>query len=643
MPSVTLDIKFGSDLHKRVLDAVRERVQMSKAKTGGMRKAWIKAEEAAIAYLPERSIDEARRAEREQEGKPHYTTIQIPYSYAIMMAAHTYWSTVFMSRTPIMQFQGRHGEGDQQIQAIEALMDYQVRTGVMLPIFYIWLNDVGKYGYSVVGEFWESEQVSVSRIEERETKILGVLGTGRTKKVKITEKIQGYQGNRLYNIRPYDFYTDPRVPLVRYQEGEFCAVYNSLGWNKILQRKANGEYTNISEIKDAPFASQRESGSPQIESPDDSNIMTDGKPPNAANVVGIYECYIDLVPSQWKLGKGDMPEKWVFTVTEDYRVVLGARPLGSYHAKFPFTIISLEPEGYTLAPRGFPKILEPIQNTLDWLINSHFYNVRKVLNDMFVVDPSRVVTKDLDAPGAGGYIRLRPSAYGQDVRTALTQLNVTDVTQNHLRDMQLMLGIGERTVGINDQIMGVLSGGGSGRKTATEVRTSSTFGINRLKVAGEWFSASGWAPMTQRMVQNTQQYYDLERKFRIVGDLALGAGSQFADVTPETIKGFYDFVPVDGTLPVDRFAQANLWREMMTQFRNFPELQAQYDIGRIFEWVAQLAGLKNIRQFRTELVPDGFAQAQAQQGNTVAIPGKSPTNLAAVPEPGQVSGLGQTG
>ena len=147
--------------------------------------------------------------------------------------------------------------------------------------------------------------------------------------------------------------------------------------------------------------------------------------------------------------------------------------------------------------------------------------------------------------------------------------------------------------------------------------------------------------MSQRLVQNTQQYYELERSFRIVGDLASGAGEQFMQVTPESIQGFYDFMPVDGTLPVDRFAQANLWREMMLQFRQLPELAQRYDIGRIFEWVAQLAGLKNIRQFRTQILPDEQLANEANRGNVVPLAaGGDPETVS---EPGQISGLGTTG
>jgi len=227
--------------------------------------------------------------------------------------------------------------------------------------------------------------------------------------------------------------------------------------------------------------------------------------------------------------------------------------------------------------------------------------------------------KDVLDPLPGGVIRAKGSAYGTDLRNALVQLQVVDITRNHLSDIALMNEIGQRATGVSDSILGVLSKGG--RKTATEVRQSSTFGINRLKTSAEYYSAVGWSPMAQMMVQNSQQFYEAEKKFRIVGNLIQEAGEQFINVDAESIQGFYDFVPIDGTLPIDRLAQANLWKELLAQMVRFPEIAAGYDISRIFAWVAQLAGLKNINQFKIQVRPDQQVADQAQRGNIVPLGG----------------------
>lgn len=654
MPSLSLDISPDGPLHKRICDGVRERVMASKRAFDSKHKDWRAAEDAAVAFIPEKDVDAIRRGKRDQEGIPQYTTLYVPYSYGILMTSHTYWTTVFLSRNPILQFAGRHGESEQQTQALEALMSYQVDVGQMLVPWYVWLYDVGKYGVSVLGTYWEEEFSNISSIEEREDLFLGMLKTGNKKKVKVIRRVPGYEGNKNYNVRPYDFFPDPRVTFANFQKGEFCAVFRKIGWNEILRREALKYYVNIEALKPSKNKQSYDqglAGSPRIERPgeafannpefSDASMQKGGKPTQGNATVSAYEAYIDLIPSDWGLGKGTLPEKWVFSVTSDYSVVFGAQPLGANHDKFPFNVLVLEPEAYGIVPRGMPEILKPVQDTVNWLINSHFYNVRKILNGQYVVDPSRISMNDMQTGVPGGLIRLKPAGYGTNPAEAVQQLTAMDVTQGHLRDIQIMYEMGQRAVGVNDQLMGVLQN--SGRKTATEVRSASTFGINRLKTNAEFFSAMGWAPLAQMLVQNSQQYYNTGKKFRIVGDLAQEAGPKFMDVNPESISGFYDFVPVDGTLPVDRFAQANLWKELMGAMKQLPEIGMQYDIGRIFAWIAQLAGLKNIQQFKRppqmQMMDPNLIAQQVQQGNMVPAGGAN----ANLNEPAQIPMMGATG
>jgi hypothetical protein len=69
----------------------------------------------------------------------------------------------------------------------------------------------------------------------------------------------------------------------------------------------------------------------------------------------------------------------------------------------------------------------------------------------------------------------------------------------------------------------------------------------------------------------------------------------------------------------------------------------QYDLGRIFEWVAQISGLKNITQFKIELGSPEMLQQQAMMGNLVPMGGggTKAAGPSGIPEPKQVSGMGQ--
>jgi hypothetical protein len=656
MPSLTRAIPNDSDLAKRILGECRARVRKSESDISSKQKKWMEAEDKALAYIPEREVDRLRRHKREN-GLPEYTTIQIPYSYAVLMAAHTYVTSVFMGRSPIQQLSGRHGETEQQVQAFEALLDYQMNVGRILVPLYIWFYDALKYGIGIGEIYWEDRIESITQIGmSQQIDPLTGLPTGQTQKIQQTAQIQTYSGNRFRNIQPQDFLWDTRYPAWDFQSGEYVAKRFALNWNEVVRREQQGYYTNTDLIKSKYTGDQftsngytsaierTEATDPRFQNYDLTEMQLDHP-----TLVKGYEVYVEIIPKEWGLGSSDFPEKWVFTCTGSFDILMGAQPLGALHCRFPFSVLSLEPEAYGITVRGFPEILEPVQQTVDWLINSHFYNVRAALNNRWVVDPSKIVMKDLLDPLPGGVVRLKPTAYGSDAKLAIQQFQIQDVTQNHLRDLQMMLGIGERTVGINDQIMGMLNAGG--RKTATEVRTSTSFGVNRLKTISEFFSASGFDPLTQIMVQNTQQYYDLQQKFKIAGDLTNGAGARFVQVDAGMIAGAYDFVPIDGTLPIDRYAQMNLWMTMFGQIKQFPQLLLQYDLSRIFEYVAQLGGLKNITQFKVQIGSPQYLQNQAMMGNVVPIgggrgtagKGQTPSPQATSPEPGQVPGMGATG
>lgn len=653
-----IQLKYNSEKHRKLREALRNRIHQGQFAVSRKTQDYAEAEEQYMAYLPTTEADKLRETKKD-DGEPQYVNIDIPFSYAVLMSWHTYVSTVFLSRSPVMQFAGRHGETEMQIQTVEAIMDYQTQIGGHLVPYYIWLMDTGKYGVGVVGHYWDEEITQVSEIVEKPVTYLGLPISGKTKKVKRTSRVKGYEGNRVYNVRPQDFIFDSRVSMANFQDGEFCGRYADLSWNTLVRRAEYGQYYNLEELKRIKRrkyqpsyggTQHRDTGSEHLQLPDavtgeDTTLTDDLMTPDFASVV---ELHVELIPKDWGLGASTYPEKWVFTLAED-DIIIESQPYDSLHGKFPYSLLEYEIEGYGLQKRGMLELLDPLNDTMSWLINTHFHNVRAVLNGQFVTDPSRVTMKDFRSEGGGRLIRLKPTAYGQDVRTMIHQLQTVDVTQNHFRDVEGLGQLIQRVSGVTDNIMGMVNQGG--RKTATEVRSANVFGANRLKTQSEYFSAMGFAPLSQMLVQETQQRYSGEQMFKVAGDL-MEEGGQFVQVTPEAIAGFYDFVPVDGTMPVDRFAQVTMWTQLLGQMRSFPQIMNGYDMGGIFAWVAQLGGLKNIKRFRINVRSDQDLSRDLEKGNVVGVGdvrrdtqgnGGSPENATGVPGAAQSPGMGPTG
>ena len=635
----TLQVPKDGPLHAKLCKRIESRMRMAEQEHTKRHDKWLEAEERCLAYLPATEDDAARKNKR-KAGEPRYTTIQVPYSYGVLMSAHTYWTSVFFARNPIHQFQGRHGEGEMQVQAMEALIGYQVDVGMFTAPYYLWLYDAGKYGVGIVGQYWDKQKLHVGQLIEMPdadpTKAPGLYQT--------TQEITGYVGNRVYNVSPWDFYPDPRRPVKDFQRGEFLGVRVRSSWNDIIRRRDGGFYNDNTKLLKEHISTDKtiNLASQQLVRPWFARSLYEDTTEESKHPAGavLFEVYVELIPKEWGVGTTTFPQKWVFTITEDYGLIIGAQPLGMVHCQFPFDVLECDIEGYGIYTRGLPEIMEPIQNTVDWLVNTHFFNVRAALNNQFIVDPSKLVVKDVQNSGPGFIWRLRPEAYGTDITKIFYQVPVGDVTRNHMSDFQQMFGIGERISGINDQIMGAINTGAA-RKTATEIRTTTGFGVNRQKTITEYMSAAGFSSHAQKLVQSSQQMYDAKQKMRRVGSFALDAGQAFIQVSPDDIVGQFDFVPVDGTLPIDRMAQANLWKELLGGIRMMPPQIAQgFDWMRIFAWAAQLAGLKNINQFKVQMVPDQMMAQQAQAGNVIPMrppgPGLPPPGPSPV-EPGNAA------
>lgn len=631
-------LSVGSQRHSDIIAAFTRRLRLADSGFQQRSQAWAKNEDTMKAYVPA-DDEETLRKNARKDGNPQYTTIEVPYSYAMMLTLHTYLTSIFLSRSPILQVSGRHGESQQAEQCVEALLDYQITSGNNLPPLYIWILDPLRYGIGVIGQYWDEEEIAVSTRRPVARSFLGSPIPGTEKMKTIQEIIKGYEGTRLYNIRPQDFKPDPRVPVWRFQEGEFVIRFDQIGWNKAKERERAGMYFNMDEVaKNTPSNPRyRDTGSPRTTLPDNYNLegnnLTDKS--GAPSRLNIHEFYWEIIPSEWGMGDGKRMEKWVFTIANE-RIVMGCQPLGMLHNKWPFDVLEYEVGGYELFNRSVLEVAEPLNETLTWLFNSHFFNVRKTLNDQFFVDPTMIEMRDLEDPNPGRLVRLKPAAYGLPVDQFVKQFPVVDVTQGNMRDTGMVADLMQKLLGSNDNLMGAIQGS---RHTATEVRSASSNAVNRIKTVGEWQSATGWSTLTTKMISMSQQLFSDERKFRVVGDLSQW-GEKYLTVTPDQIAGFYDFVPVDGTMPIDRYAQANLWQQLLGGVAQNPLIMQSYDMPKIFAFVAQLAGLKNITQFRVQAVPNALMQNRVQSGQSVPLESIVPGNPS---EPRQIPGMGATG
>lgn len=607
-------IKTDDKLHSDLVSFITSLVKISDDKLNERLSDWRIAEEMNQSYVPAADAERLQKRQN-QSWMDSFTKITIPYCYGVQMAMHTYLASVFMGRSPVYQSGGRNGQGQDQILMMDALIDYQMMAGDMAVPHYMFLMDPLTYGVGVMGLYWDEELRSVTSYRD-EPKMIGdipVLDGNQqpeTEKVEFVEEIEGYKGHKAFNVRPTDMLFDTRISLACYQQGEFLGRRMRKHENEIKSMEGRG-YFNTEQACYAGNGSKdndlQSENAAMIETSDQAVL---GK--RESKMINLKEMYIKLIPSKWGLGSNTREEMWRFTLAEN-TILIEARPAGWYHGMFPYIVQPLEYDAYSLSSRGIPQLGRPFNDTMDWLINSHMFNVKKAVNNEFIFDPSVISSRDFLDARPGKRIRLLPAGYGKDIRNMVHQLPQVDYTRQNLADIAIIEGLFQKVTGVTPQMMGSMQTGG--RRSATEVRTQNAGGVSRLKVLAEFFSATSFSQAYRLLASGSRQMYDQEMTLRIAGNQ--GANNSVVQYTPNQLAGEFDFVPVDGTLPVDRMAMAAMYREILTSMGQMPSVAGRYDVAGIFAWTVKMAGIKNLDTFKIQPQDEQKIMDEVRRGNLV--------------------------
>lgn len=621
-PEQAID-KLGpnTDKHRELLAHLLGLIDYSERSMTAFYSRWNVNEKKLQAYISLPDWEQTLKQLTKAGGPPQVTSITVPYSYATIWTIVTYLIHTFCGRKPIFQVSAYSAEKTKASSYMETLLQFNSDHTQMILRFIQWFLDAETYGVGATRCLWMEEKGKRVAWTPQSP---GGLAAPNIKPQMIRQSITRtvYQGNEVKNIDPYMFFPDPRVPMCEVnRRGEFVFWRSFEGLHTLLKAEDAGSLKWVKQLKEmrqsanyrnttAAGTSQRSLISAGTPTPGDITMNQDFL---AGRFYQIDQGSVEIIPSQWGIGDSDVPEKWLFSIGNRAQIIQ-AQPLDYDHDRHPVAVIEPSSFGYGFGQPGTLDFLGPIQDTLSWFVNSHIHNVRVALNNMFIVDPSMVEMQDLKNPGPGKIIRLKRSAYGQDVRTIVQQLQVQDVTANHMTSMQMFLRMGDVLSAVNDNLRGIQEEGG--RKTATEVRTSGEAGASRLAARARYISAQGMVDLASQMSLNNQQLLDMEFYLQVVGQEGL---SEPIPIGPQMIAGDFTFPVNDGTLPIDRTALLGVWKEIWMAIMSNPLLAQKYDGGKIFEYIAELGGAKNVSQFRINSAPDGQLTDAAASGNAVPL------------------------
>jgi hypothetical protein len=615
-----LNLRPDSDFHIKLRSRIWERAQAARNEISKRFPYWNEIDRTLTAYIPLK--DEEEVIKNKDDSKP--VSIVFPYSYSTLEALMTYMTMAFF-QDPMFQYDGVDDSDTLGAMLMELLIKVHCSKNKVPLNVHTVLRDSFAYGIGAAIPEWTRRWGKKPVIHQSITE--SVLGQQNNRSISM-DKALLFEGNALSNIDPYMLLIDPSVSSADIQKGEFVGWVDRTNYMSLLAKESEEDsgYFNVKYLKDRKdrrstlaldesLRQERHGGS--------NDLLRSG---NLTNPVDTIKMYITLIPKDWELSSYEYPEKWYFELASD-DVIITCHQADHNHGMYPIGVASPEFDGYSVTPIGRMEILYGLQHILDFLFNSHVTNVRKALNDMFVVDPYLINIEDLKDPKPGKLVRTRRPAWGHGVKDAIEQLQVNDVTRANIGDASFIINFMDRISGADQAAAGALRQGGPERLTGTEFQGTRNSQMGRMQRIAQIVGLQFFQDIGTMFAVHTQQYMQEDTFVKIAGRYrdqltSIFGSKKNAPVTPFDLAINYDLLMRDGSIPGGNFSQS--WLEMFKTIGTTPELMKQFDVTRIFMYIAKELGAKNVEDFRRNTdriqptsMPDEEVAKQVQAGNMI--------------------------
>jgi hypothetical protein len=615
-----LDLKPGSDFHNKLRDKIWNRANESRHEISKRFPYWREIDRTLTTYIPLKDYEEAIK--NEDDTKP--VSIVFPYTYSILESLLTYLTMAFF-QDPMFQYEGIESDDTQGAMLLEMVVRLHcIKNKVPLAVHTV-LRDSLCYGVGIGIPGWK-KVYGRKPIRSTISTIDDFGGSMTETDVQMVDSLL-FEGNQLSNIDPYMWLPDPSVSSSNIQDGEFIGWVDRDNYINLLSDESQPEQGlfNVKYLKrkgdkrstlalDQSDRDIRHGGSSEIH-----RSMSDSTSP-----VDVIKMYINLIPKDWKLSESENPEKWYFELASD-DVIIACERADHNHGMYPISVASPEFDGYSITPIGRLEVLHGLQHVLNFEFNSHIANVKKAINDMLIVDPYLVNINDLKDPRPGALIRLRRPAWGRGVDKVVQQLMVNDITRANVGDASYITAMMDRVSGADQSMQGALRQGGPERLTGAEFQGTRGSAMSRLQHMSMAIGMQFMQDIGTMFAIHTQQYMSQDTYVRIIGRHAETLSKTFgksAKVSAYDLSINYDLIVRDGSIPGGNFS--NAWIDLFKTIGTSEELSQQFDVPRIFMYIAQQLGAKNVEDFKrninqmqAQVMPDEVVAQQAQAGNLV--------------------------
>lgn len=532
-------------------------------------------------FRSKRAMDKEDRAAN-AKGAPAKLIVPLTFSQIMTFVAFSVMNVTQNERFYELQ-QGNNDAKDLK-EIMEVLLERDCKRNGWNSFLVQFFLDVSRFWLGCA-EVCYKEEYRMMRVTQ-EVEQEGAFGVMQKTNQTSFQKVPKFVGNKVYPISPYRFFPDTRLPLTRFQEGEFCGSEDmfsmsslrsdsdnlfNLDWIPKMSEKQYGERKSTSRIDDMDFIPSR--------SKDQDGSMSDSNCQVRSGAVVVTKVVFDLIPNNFvvnderPLGDEQFPIRYICWIANDSRII---RFDEAYylHGQFPYVCAQYLPDQHQIVNEGLSSVCDQITNLITWKLNAHMTSQKATLDSKFIIDPAGVDIKSLESRSP--YIFLKRNASQTGVDRYIKQFVTQDPTQGVMPDIASLKDLLESITGISGQMQGQYS---QGRRSATQDRVVAQGASARAKTTLMSIWQDGLAPLGQQFLSNNRQEMDFDTFRRIVGSGPFGPNAVPVEdlyalfkADPITIASSEDFFVFDGTLPSEKAFLAQSLQEIFTTIFTNPQI-----------------------------------------------------------------------
>lgn len=598
LKSPDLITRLKAEEHDEDLQALLDEINRDlRASRNHMGKSYETWDRNIDTYRSVRVDDPDDRRARQKKEPVKQT---VPLSYAQVTTFVTYITLLYTQNPKVFEL-GATGDEDYVMREVsEKVLAREVRTNRFLSVLTEFLLNVARMNLGVLKTSWVEERFTPPAEE-----VMIFEGSGEALDVE-SEEVLVKEGSEVFNVSPYNFLPDTRLPLTRWREGQFAADETSYHIGELKEWERAGEVYGTEYLTPMNKKAWKVRGTTRLNEVDP---FLQKKGSEDDFMVCVTEVQKWVTPKDYGLSNSESRELWVFKVGNDQRI-LCAEPMRDANMGFTYDVGQLCPDQHGELSDSLSTLIEELQEVVSWLFNSRIAAVRKNIESQLVVHQNFIELSDLESRSP--FIRTKKSApIGLGVDKFISQLRTTDPTATHFQDVETVMGLMEKVSGVNGNAMGSFH---SGRRSAAEAKNVASGAAARMKLVAATIWESAINPCGKRLLINARQWMSAETFFRVVGENEemLAYYETFHRDAWWELIGSEDFFVYDGTSQNEKGFIAQSLQELAIALISNPQLAVQMGLS-IPDMVAEiqrLRGVDNLNRFK--LAPDEQAR-QLQQ------------------------------